>query len=135
MRRSLSREDGSVVYNCCWPSPAQSFSAPTPVGLLTIFYCLRFETSFSIVSYDSVEVFDPASTRNANLYSFTPQHISAVFLFDAYAVHCLLNPPTVSELHLFTTIFLSWLPLYIILYISPSPSCSLNYHTVLVNFS
>jgi hypothetical protein len=28
--RSLSREDGSVVYNCCWASPAQSFSNLRP---------------------------------------------------------------------------------------------------------
>jgi hypothetical protein len=42
--RSLWREDGSIVYNCCWPSPVQSFSGPSPAGLMTIFYCLRFET-------------------------------------------------------------------------------------------
>jgi hypothetical protein len=35
--RPLWREDGSVVYNCCWPSPAQSFSGPYPEGLMTIF--------------------------------------------------------------------------------------------------
>jgi hypothetical protein len=33
-------EDGSVVYSCCWLSSAQSFSGPSPAGLLTIFYCL-----------------------------------------------------------------------------------------------
>jgi hypothetical protein len=33
----------SVVYNCCWSSPEQSFSGPKPAGLMTIFYCLRFE--------------------------------------------------------------------------------------------
>jgi hypothetical protein len=35
------------------------------MGLVTIFYCLRFETSLFVASYDSqeVEVFDPASTR------------------------------------------------------------------------
>jgi hypothetical protein len=38
-------DDRSVVYNCCWPSSAQSFSGPSPVGLMTIFYCLRYETS------------------------------------------------------------------------------------------
>jgi hypothetical protein len=38
---SLWREDGSVVYNCCLPSPAQSFS------------CLRFESSLFTASYDS----------------------------------------------------------------------------------
>jgi hypothetical protein len=42
--RSLWREERSVVYNCCWSSPAQSFSGPSPVGLATIFYSLRFET-------------------------------------------------------------------------------------------
>jgi hypothetical protein len=51
--RSPLREDGSVVYNCCWPSPAQSFSGPSPMGLATIFYCLRFKASLFVASYDS----------------------------------------------------------------------------------
>jgi hypothetical protein len=51
--RSLWRQDGSVVYNCYWPSPAQSFLGPSAVGLATIFYCLRFETSIFVASYDS----------------------------------------------------------------------------------
>jgi hypothetical protein len=50
---AFRREDGSVVYNCCWPSPAQSFSGPSPVELLRISYCLRFETSFIVASYNS----------------------------------------------------------------------------------
>jgi hypothetical protein len=37
-------KDGSVIYNCCWVSPEQSFSGPSPEGLMTIFYCLRFES-------------------------------------------------------------------------------------------
>jgi hypothetical protein len=44
MYHSLWQEDGFVVYNYCWSSPAQSFSGPTPAGLVTIFYSLRFET-------------------------------------------------------------------------------------------
>jgi hypothetical protein len=28
--RPLWRQDWSVVYNCCWSSPAQSFSGPSP---------------------------------------------------------------------------------------------------------
>jgi hypothetical protein len=32
-----------AVYNCFWPSPAQSFSGPSTPGLMIIFYCLRFE--------------------------------------------------------------------------------------------
>jgi hypothetical protein len=42
--RPLCRKDRSVFYNCCWPSPAQSFLGPSPAGLMTIFYCLRFES-------------------------------------------------------------------------------------------
>jgi hypothetical protein len=47
------RQDGSVVYNCCWASPAQSFSGPSPVGLVTIFYCPIFEISLFVDAYDS----------------------------------------------------------------------------------
>jgi hypothetical protein len=50
---SLWREDRSVVYNCCWPPPVHSFSGPSPMGLATIFYCLRFETWHFVASYDS----------------------------------------------------------------------------------
>jgi hypothetical protein len=38
---------------CCWSSPAQSFSSPSPMDLATIFYCLSFETSLFVASYDS----------------------------------------------------------------------------------
>jgi hypothetical protein len=51
--RPLWREDWSVFCICCWPLPAQSFSGPSPLGLATVFYCLRFETSPFVVSYDS----------------------------------------------------------------------------------
>jgi hypothetical protein len=49
----LWREDGSVFCLCCWPLPAQSFSGPSPLGLVTVFYCLRIETSLFVASYDS----------------------------------------------------------------------------------
>jgi hypothetical protein len=32
---------------------SQSFSGPSPVGVVTIFFCLRFETSIFVASYDS----------------------------------------------------------------------------------
>jgi hypothetical protein len=51
--RFLWREDGSIVYKCCWSSPAQPFSCPSPVGLVIVFYCLRFEASLFVASYDS----------------------------------------------------------------------------------
>jgi hypothetical protein len=51
--RPLWREDGSVFCICCWLLPAQSFSGPSPLGLATAFYCLRFETSLFVATYDS----------------------------------------------------------------------------------
>jgi hypothetical protein len=49
----LWREDGSVFRICCWPLPVQSFPGLSPLGLETIFYCLRFETTLFVASYDS----------------------------------------------------------------------------------
>jgi hypothetical protein len=34
----------SVIYSCYWTSPAQSFSHLSPAALMTIFYCLNFDT-------------------------------------------------------------------------------------------
>jgi hypothetical protein len=51
--RPFWREDESVFCICCWPLPAQSFSGPSPLGVAAIFYCLRFETSIFVASYDS----------------------------------------------------------------------------------
>jgi hypothetical protein len=51
--RSLWQEARSVIYNCCWLSPVQSFSSLNLVALLNIFYGLRFETSLSTASYNS----------------------------------------------------------------------------------
>jgi hypothetical protein len=58
VRRPLWWEDGSVVYNCCWSSPAQSFSGPSPAGLITTFYCLTFEI--------------PPTWRARSLYLYAP---------------------------------------------------------------
>jgi hypothetical protein len=44
---------GLSFTNCCWHSPAHSFSGPSPVGFATIFYCLRFQTCLFVASYDS----------------------------------------------------------------------------------
>jgi hypothetical protein len=51
--RPLWREGRSVFCTCCWSSPVQSFSGPSPLDLATIFYCLSFETSLFVASYDS----------------------------------------------------------------------------------
>jgi hypothetical protein len=50
---ALSDERTVVFCICCWPSPAQSFSGPSPLDLATIFYLLSFETSLFVGSYDS----------------------------------------------------------------------------------
>jgi hypothetical protein len=72
-------EDWSVVYNCCWPSPVQSLSGSTPAELVTkildspylegqaLGYTFRLWVTFSsppMTRRDTVEVFDPASTRD-----------------------------------------------------------------------
>jgi hypothetical protein len=58
--RSLWRD------NCSWSLPEKSFSGPSPVGPMTIYYSLRFETSFSsppTTRRVTVEVFEPGSIR------------------------------------------------------------------------
>jgi hypothetical protein len=50
---ALSDERTGLFFVCCGPLPAQSFSGPSPLGLATVFYSLRFETSLFIASYDS----------------------------------------------------------------------------------
>jgi hypothetical protein len=51
--RPLWQEDESAFCICCWPLLAQSFLSSSPLGLMTIFYCLRFETSLFVASCDS----------------------------------------------------------------------------------
>jgi hypothetical protein len=71
MGRPLWREDGSAFCICCWFSPAQCFSGPSPLGLATTFYCLRFETSLFVASYArrvTVEVFYPVTLNRYLLY-------------------------------------------------------------------
>jgi hypothetical protein len=104
VKSSLTR-GWSVVYNCWWSSPAQSFSGESPTGLMTIFYCLRIEspptwrarspylyprrkgwlsyTPMHLVPFSSppttrratVEVFQPASTRSFNPIKFLLNNI------------------------------------------------------------
>jgi hypothetical protein len=50
---ALWREDGSVIYNCCWPSPAQLFTGQSLEEHVTIFYSLIFFSSLFVASYDS----------------------------------------------------------------------------------
>jgi hypothetical protein len=63
--RVHSKLKGSVVYNCCWSSLAQSFSGTSPVGLATAFTVSDLRLPFSSPRTTlrvTVEVFDPTST-------------------------------------------------------------------------
>jgi hypothetical protein len=50
---NLLQEDGSVVYNWCWASPAQSFPGPSTAGLMTVFCCLRFQNPTTRITRSS----------------------------------------------------------------------------------
>jgi hypothetical protein len=55
---SLWWENKSAIYNCCWSSPVQSFLGLSSAGLVTIFYCLIFDT--------------PSTCRARPLYLYSP---------------------------------------------------------------
>jgi hypothetical protein len=78
--RSLWLEDETVVYNCCWLSPAQSLSSSSPAGLATIFSVSdsrRYFSSPPTPRRATVEVFDPAFTRElSNIQSPYQSHIA-----------------------------------------------------------
>jgi hypothetical protein len=64
--RPLWREGGSVIYCCCWSSPAQSRSGLSPVGLKTIFYCPNSWDSLNLEGL--VPVFISPMNRVARTY-------------------------------------------------------------------
>jgi hypothetical protein len=75
--------DGSAVYNCYWSSPVQSFSSPSPSGLMTTFCCLRLET--------------PPTWRASSLYLYPPgigwpnytlQSLGSLFFPSYYSQSC-----------------------------------------------
>jgi hypothetical protein len=65
----LWRENGSTVYKWWWSTPMQSFLGPSPAGLVTIFYCLRFETT-STWRARSPYLYPPGT----GWPSYTPRH-------------------------------------------------------------
>jgi hypothetical protein len=69
----------SVVHNCYWHSPVQSFSGQSLAGLMTTFYCLRFET--------------PANLEVRCVYTYIPQEQGSPVIppGTGYPLHCLLR--------------------------------------------
>jgi hypothetical protein len=53
-------------FICCWTSRAKSFSGPSPAGLTTIIYCIRFEATQSLEG--QVPVFISLRNRVVQLY-------------------------------------------------------------------
>jgi hypothetical protein len=44
--KAMGKKNSSrLCWGSTWPSPVKSFSGPSSAGLMTIFYCLRFETT------------------------------------------------------------------------------------------
>jgi hypothetical protein len=80
---SLWREDGSVVYSCCWSSPAQSFSGLSLAGLMTAFYCLQIRDSPNLKG--QVPVFISPRNRVARLY---PQALGCLILSHECVLVC-----------------------------------------------
>jgi hypothetical protein len=50
---ALSDERTGLSFTIAAGFHQRRFSGPSPMGLATIFYCLRFETSVFVASYDS----------------------------------------------------------------------------------
>jgi hypothetical protein len=87
----LWREDGSVFCICYWPSPAQSFSPSSPLGLTTKFYCLSSESSNFIASYDSQGHGGDIRPRSLNFKSSvcTSQRTHCLSSKKIICYHCL----------------------------------------------
>jgi hypothetical protein len=60
----------------CWPSPAHSFSDPSPAGLMTIFYCLRLENSPTWRKY-SPSLYSSGTYRTENISSIIAYYLVA----------------------------------------------------------
>jgi hypothetical protein len=91
--RPLWREVGSVVFSFCWASPAQSFSGLSPTGLMSIFYCLNFET--------------PPTGRNkvAQLYSGLQVQVQAILRPTVSRRMCVgVGPPCGAHDQIFITV-------------------------------
>jgi hypothetical protein len=92
-------EGGSVVYNSCWPSPAQPFLGPSPAGLMTTFYCLRFETP-PTWSLKLIEIMFKQPVRTSQeTHSVCATKPNRLMLFrEIIAVYCENNTEHISTL-------------------------------------
>jgi hypothetical protein len=113
--RPLWREDGSVFCMCRWSLPAQSFSCPSPLGLATVFYCLRFETSLSLLKHILRKVwfytfYTLCATQKVTLSKVTN------FLLDVYCTGAATSFNLIYILKLFCSLVCSF---YVSFYFMP----------------
>jgi hypothetical protein len=70
-----------VWVNCYWPSPAQSFLAPGPAGLMIVFFCLMTLGVIHLLSWLSlggscqISLNSWAMGQRLCLYSLPPKHV------------------------------------------------------------
>jgi hypothetical protein len=79
VRRSLRREDGSVVYNCCWPRQRRRSRIPVSRDSWQYFTLSDSRLLFSsppTTRMATVEVFDYASTLSWLDWSWTASYIA-----------------------------------------------------------
>jgi hypothetical protein len=72
--RPLWREVESVFFSVCWTSRAQTFSGLSPMGLMSIFYCLYFWDSPNLEG--QVPVFISPKNRVAQLRAMRPANLT-----------------------------------------------------------
>jgi hypothetical protein len=90
VRLPLWWEDWSEVYSCCWTSTAKFYPGPSPSGLTTVFYWLKFEIS---QLEGHVIIFIPAYNKMIQL---SPKHwvpISSPLTIFSATVNVLKPPP------------------------------------------
>jgi hypothetical protein len=75
MWSALSDERTGLSFTVAAGPHQHSFSGPSPLGLATIFYCLRFETSLFIASYDSQGYGECIRPRLHTLYGPNKEHL------------------------------------------------------------
>jgi hypothetical protein len=90
------REVRFLVFSFCWASPAQPFSDLSPMGLMSIFYCLYFWDSPNLDG--QVPVFISPRNSAAQLYPRTLSlSISRIWvilrLTVSWPVHLGVGPP------------------------------------------
>jgi hypothetical protein len=119
VERLLWREDGSDICNCCWLSPAQSFSGPSPAGLV-IFYCLTtsqtWRTRFPYLYPPGTGFLFVDSYELRWRHSTPPPHGKVVLYIYIISGHTAEKkpPPTVPFLLAYFPCVWTWYPLLLL---------------------